>query len=513
MRMALEPHVGLQVALVVTLAAFADAHSWIERAYKVAPNGTMIGAEGYARGWVPRNSTNPVFQDTIPQWILPSSGQSAYSGDEVLNKYKLDENPQFPMLEAAPGDHIALIHLENGHTTLPQNQPKKPLNRGTIFLYGTSQPKEDESLFDVHLVWNKDGTGGDGRGTLLSTRNYDDGQCYQPNNGPISLQRAANLAPEGAVHDIELGCQSTIQLPSDLKPGSIYTIYWYWDWPDLDAGNIDFQATSNGLYPWAGTFMRGEKDPNGFTMAAIAKNESYASTIDIKITGDGSSSMGAKHANLMGEWIENQNIYSKAIKTQMSSNFQVNVDANGDRDGPGPAPVTSTSASHHHPQLAPTTAAGKEGNTQPTVTLIVTAQQSTVWKTVYKTVPAEQGPSTPTPGPVSPTLPQPRPTVVKTITMHVPAGASPSTSTTTTSTTTTSTSTSTSSARLGGSTVIKTITKHVPAASQPSDGAAVEKPTSTSLSSGSGIEVIGGRPTVTPFLPINQRRNWAFGRH
>ncbi|RFU72751.1 hypothetical protein TARUN_9509 [Trichoderma arundinaceum] len=499
---------GLKAALVSTLAALADAHSWIERAYKVAPNGTMIGAQGYPRGWVPRNSTDPAFQDTIPQWLLPASGQSAYSGDEVLNKYKLEENPQFPMLEAAPGDHIALIHLENGHTTLPQNQPKKPQNRGTVFLYGTSQPKENERLFDVHLVWNKKGTGGDGRGVLLSTRNYDDGQCYQPNSGPISLQRAAELAPEGAVHDIELGCQSTIQLPSDLKPGSIYTIYWYWDWPDLDAANINFEATTNGLYPWAGTFMRGEKDPNGFTMAAIAKNESYASTIDIKITGDGSSSVAAKHANLLGDWVENQNIYSKAIKSQMGSNFQVNVDANGAGDGPGSAPATPTSHSHHHPpQVVPTTTpAGREGNVQPTVTLVVTMQPSTVWKTVYKTVPAEQAPSTPvpTPTPASPTLAQPRPTVIKTVTMHVPAVASSSTSTTTTTTTTTSTSTSTF--QLTGSTVFKTITRHVPA------NGAVEQPTSTSSSS-SSIKIISGRPTVTPFLPINQRRNWAFGHH
>ncbi|KAM0253973.1 hypothetical protein ACHAQJ_006986 [Trichoderma viride] len=495
-----KPRVGLQVALVLAFAAIANAHSWIERAYKVAPNGTMIGAEGYARGWLPRNSTNPPFQDIIPQWLLPLSGQSAYSGDEVLNKYKLEENPQFPMLEAAPGDHIALIHLENGHTTLPQNQPKKPQNRGTVFLYGTSQPKENERLFDVHLVWNKNGTGGDGRGTLLSTRNYDDGQCYQPNNGPISLQRAAELAPEGAVHDIELGCQSTIQLPSDLKAGSIYTIYWYWDWPDLDASNIDFQATTNGLYPWAGTFMRGEKDPNGFTMAAISKNESYASTIDIKITGGSSSSAAVQHSNLNGEWVDKQNIYSKAIKDQMSGNFQVNVDANGGGGGPGSTPViTSTSAS---PQVAPTTTtAVKEGIAQPTVTPAAAAEQpSTVWKTIYKTVSGQQS--------ASASSSASRPVVFQTTTIHAPAEASPSTSTTTTTSTTTATitATSTSSAQAVGPTVILSITKHVPAA-------IAVQPTPISLSSSSTVEIINGRPTVTPFLPINRRRNWAFGHH
>ncbi|KAL7908744.1 hypothetical protein GGI35DRAFT_411473 [Trichoderma velutinum] len=502
--MASKPHVGLKAAMVATLATVASGHSWIERAYKVAPNGTMIGAEGYARGWVPRNSTDPAFQDSIPQWILPAAGQSAYSGDEVLNKYKLDENPPFPMLEAAPGDHIAIIHLENGHTTLPQNQPKKPQNRGTVFLYGTSQPNENERLFDVHLVWNKKGTGGDGRGVLLATRNYDDGQCYQPNPGPISTERAAKLAPEGANHDIELGCQSTLQLPSDLKPGSIYTIYWYWDWPDLNSDNINFDATTNGLYPWAGTFMRGEKDPNGFTMAAIAKNESYASTIDIKITGGDSS---AKHANFLSQWVENQNIYSKAIKSQMTSNFEVNIDANGANDSPSAAPVAPTAIAPKPSPVAPTSAAGKEGNVQHTVTHVVTAQPSTVWKTLYRTVSADHGPSTS----ASPTVEQPRPTVIKTITMHVPvAVASPSASTTTTTTTTTSTSTS--RIQPSASTVFMTITKHVPAATPPGDSP-VEAPTLTPSSSSSSVGAIDNRPTVTPFMPIVARRNWAFGHH
>ncbi|GFP56664.1 hypothetical protein TASIC1_0007015600 [Trichoderma asperellum] len=489
LRMAPKPRFGLKVALVLALATAAKAHSWIERAYKVAPNGTMIGAEGYARGWIARNSTDPPFQDSIPQLLLPVTGQSAYSGDEILNKYKKEENPQFPMLEAAPGDHIAIIHLENGHTTLPQNQPKKPQNRGTIFLYGTSQPRENERLFDVHLVWNKDGTGGDGRGVLLGTRNYDDGNCYQPNNGALSLQRAAELAPEGADHNIELGCQSTVQLPSDLKAGSIYTIYWYWDWPDLDASNIDFQATTNGLYPWAGTFMRGQKDPHGFTMAAISKNESYASTIDIKITG-GSSSSTAQHANINSEFIEKQNIYSMAIKDQMTGNYQVDIDANGGgQGGHGSTPVTSTSAAPH---VAPTTAAAtksaiRQGIAQPSAAPAGGdhEQQSTVWKTLYKTVSAESSSSTS--GPV----------VFVTTTVHTQAAAalhSPSTTTITSTTTMAVTSTRTNNAQVAGSTVIVSVTKHVAAALG-------GEPTPTSSN---------GRPTMTP---LNRRRNWAFGQH
>ncbi len=387
------------------LTTLANAHSWVEEAYRIAADGTLTGEPGYARGWVARDSKDPVWQDSIPQLLLPLKGQSAYSGDEVLNKYDFAAEPKFPMLQAAPGDHVALIHLENGHTTLPQNQPLKPLNRGTIFFYGTADPKPKERLFDVHLVWNRDGTGGDKRGRLLATRNYDDGQCYQPNPGELSKQRAEAHAADGAVHDRELRCQSDIQLPADLKPDSTYTVYWYWDWPNLNADQIKMDATKDGKFPWAGTFMRGEKDPNGFTMAAIALNESYASTVDIKIVdaaklpGSGKAAAGGGSAN----------IYSKAIPAQMTNNFIVDIDANG--GGPAtprtpaapapPAPPPSSGAapppsgaappppSGTAPPPPPSSGAAPPAGAGPTVTVTVTVPPSTV--TVTQTKPASDG--------------------------------------------------------------------------------------------------------------------------
>ncbi|KAH8179359.1 hypothetical protein LIA77_00878 [Sarocladium implicatum] len=367
------------LALFSALIPFAASHSWVERACRIAPNGTMVGPEGFARGYVPRDSVNPPFSDTIPTNILPAAGQAAYSGNEILNKFPLDPNPAFPLLEASPGDHIAIMHLENGHTTQPQNQPNKPRNRGTIFFYGTDQPKDQERLFDVHLVWNRQGTGGDKRGRLLGTRNYDDGQCYQPSNSQLSAERASSLAPEGAKHEQELACQSDIKLPSDLKPGSIYTIYWYWDWPDLNPQEIDIENTKNGEFPWAGTFMRGKKDPNGFKESAIAKNESYSSVIDVKITKpDGDDGFLRAKSGLDG-FIQNQDIYTKAIKAQMMSNFQVDVDVPGDAPGNigmpegGEEPASTTTMA-----IKPTQPVGGT----VTVTQTVTVPPATVIKTV-----------------------------------------------------------------------------------------------------------------------------------
>jgi hypothetical protein len=439
------------ILALTALLPFTAAHSWVERASRIAPNGTMIGPKGFARGYVPRDSTNPPFTDTIPTNILPIAGQPMYSGDEILNKFPLDPNPaNFPLLEAAPGDHVAIIHLENGHTTQPQNQPNKPRNRGTIFFYGTSKPKDQERLFDVHLVWNRDGSGGDKRGRLLGTRNYDDGQCYQPSNAELSTSRAAALASEGAKHEIELACQSDLQLPNDLKPGSIYTIYWYWDWPDLNPQEIDIEKTTDGRYPWAGTFMRGEKDPNGFKASAIAKNESYSSVIDIKITD---SDEGFKQKSEGGSaFIQNQDIYTKAIKSQMESNFQVDVDVPGDAPGFADSPEP--------PQ-----------DDKPSGTTTQSAPGATVTVTRLVTVPPA--------------------TVIKTVTITTGSDASPTSA----------------PIKIPDSVYVSSFLPGVPKESSSSSSTSLvfppppEETTSTSTT--------GGRPSVTPFL--RARENWGLG--
>lgn len=453
-----------RIASILALACSASAHSWIEYAFRIAPNGTMVGDRGYARGYMPRNETG--WKDSIPQLLLPVQGQSAYSGREVINKYPFTAKPEFPMLEAAAGDHIAIIHFENGHVTLPQNQPNKPLNRGTIFFYGTSEPKEQEKLFDVHLLWNNDGTGGDKRGTLLATRNYDDGQCFQPNTAEITDQRVSKLGVEGAKSTEELPCQSDIKLPADLKPGSIYTIYWYWDWPSLNPSNIDMSKTINGDYPWAGSFMRGDKVPNGWTMGAIAHNESYASVIDIKIVENQSiQGFAAKDAGVQ-EWVSEQNIYSKAIKGQMNNNFQVNPAILHEMKPSGSDATLPTATSGA--AGAPTTGVGRGGDGVTTVTVTVPA--TTLMTTIYKTVKPSSGNSLAAPSSTDDAV-----TVVVTVTTHVPPGPAATTAAKATA--------SVSDDYDFESSSIKPLTTITPS----------------------------GVPAVTPFMPRRRGRRWPFG--
>lgn len=397
MRLFPRSRAGLAGLAILSLTTSAAAHSWIESAYKIdAATRKFFGAPGYPRGG---NFRRLSAEDGVTdgEYInrIPENG--VYTGNENINKRPITQNFPNETLEAAPGDYIAILHLENGHVTTKAEG--RPLNSGTIFLYGTSEPKDEDRLFDIHLIWNKDGTGGDGRGKLLGTRNYDDSQCYEGN--PASQVAVERSAKNKALPADTLACQSDIQLPKDLKPGSTYTIYWYWDWPTLNTDEIDMEGTKKGLFPWMGTFMRGEKDPHGFTEAALATNESYSSTIDIKIVDkDGSS--GAK-ALPEDEFAGKPDVYKMAINSQLKDGgFQVEVDEPNQDGGGSQAPASSTAAggdrqNHMSSTAAPSatapTAPIPAGTTQVAEDGPITV---TVTRTVDPPAPTSTQPASPT---------------------------------------------------------------------------------------------------------------------
>ena len=176
-----------------------------------------------------------------------------------------------PRLKASPGAFVALRYQENGHVTLPQNQPGKPANRGNVYIYGTTQPKADEKFLDVHGKWNAQGTGGDKRGKLLATQPFDDGQCYQVNGGQISTQRQTKFPHQAdQLMGTNLWCQNDIAIPTDAPSGKPYTLYWVWDWP-----------TQKGVDPGL---------PNG-------KPETYTTCMDVDISAGGKTRRSPDIAN------------------------------------------------------------------------------------------------------------------------------------------------------------------------------------------------------------------------
>lgn len=235
--------VFMTVILAILLSASPiDAHSSVERLMRVASNGTMVGNQGFPRGFWPR--TAPGYYDNANIFLIPPDGNVAkilQPYDKLAHPYQRTSNYTAPYdkLTAAPGDMIVLQYQENGHVTLPQNQPNKTLNRGTVYIYGTEDFDGNSNLLDVHYQWNQNGTGGDRRGKLLATRNFDDGQCYQNNNGPIADKRRQEFnktdeQPMGTA----LWCQNDVQLPTNLTVGKPYTVIWVWDWPTMDQANI-----------------------------------------------------------------------------------------------------------------------------------------------------------------------------------------------------------------------------------------------------------------------------------
>lgn len=246
--------------------------------------------------------TNPGFGDPAMTNLIPPNGRA----NQILPTDKMCKSTQqnmvqtdgSPRLKAPAGSFVALRYQENGHVTLPDTQLGKPPNRGTVYVYGTTQPKSDETLLSIHKVWNSDGSGGDKRGVLLASQPYDDGQCYQVNGGKISATRQAEFKHTASqLMGGDLWCQNDVKLPSDAPSGKPYTLYWVWDWP-----------TAPGADPGL---------PKG-------KEETYTTCMDIDITA-------ANQQKSVAKFVDGQPVDNSGIKSYLN--------------GAGAAPSAGVSAS------------------------------------------------------------------------------------------------------------------------------------------------------------------------
>ncbi|KAK0627102.1 hypothetical protein B0T14DRAFT_562938 [Immersiella caudata] len=297
------------------LVPLSLAHSWVERTMRIAPNGTMIGAPGYERAHVVRGT---IPEDDI-RWLLPPDGPH----EKVIHLDHRIAHPrqrtlhycdQFGPVKAAPGNFVALQYQENGHVTLPTINPKKTLNRGTVYVYGTLHNNlTDTNLVDVHLAWTPDGTGGDRKGRLIATRDYDDGQCYQINNEAISLQRQKKFpkTPEDPMGQ-NLWCQTDIQIPCDTPVGAIYTIIWVWDWPTMSEVGVPVPPAS---------FHANRTDA---AVPYVKTPQIYTSVVDIQIV-DVEPGMVCKEGGGLAGYVEQTNMNLAANRAQLGNLFQVGV--------------------------------------------------------------------------------------------------------------------------------------------------------------------------------------------
>ncbi|GAB7344629.1 hypothetical protein MBLNU457_3116t1 [Dothideomycetes sp. NU457] len=221
---------------ITPLITKTTAHSWIEQMQVISDNGSFTGNMGYARGYVAR--TDPGYNGNTMDYLRPAldTGRTRINASDLLchpAQRTSNYTPNYPMLQVSPGGYASIKYLENGHVTLPQNQPGKPKAAGTVFVYGTTQPKDDEKIVDV-LAWTADGKGGDGRGSLLNAQNFDDGRCHQINSGAISTQRQQQFpdrVPDQPTSNVEQWCETDLKIPASAAPDSKLTLYWIWQWP------------------------------------------------------------------------------------------------------------------------------------------------------------------------------------------------------------------------------------------------------------------------------------------
>ncbi|KAI4155326.1 MAG: hypothetical protein LQ340_001064 [Diploschistes diacapsis] len=314
-------HTSFLTALAAStfLVKQASAHSWVEMLRNVANNGTFMGDPGYPRGYFNRSA--PGFNDKTMAYQVEQNGANP-SMCMGTQQGGLPQTPGAPRLQASVGSMIALLYQENGHVTLPQNVPGKPANRGTVYVYVTDQPHENETFYSIHKIWNADGTGGDKRGKLLTTQNFDDGQCYQKNDGTISTTRQKEFniieatLPEGG----NLWCQTDLAIPSDAQSGKPLALYWVWDWP-----------TSVGT---AG-------QPNGM-------NQTYTTCMDVDVVNGSSNS---KVAAAPIKYVPNSDIQGAGVPAAVNqmaqgTNFFAQTSAvNGFAPGAAPGPATAAASS------------------------------------------------------------------------------------------------------------------------------------------------------------------------
>lgn len=251
--------------LLPVFAMLVAAHSWVEQLANIAPNGSFVAEYGYPRGFVDKGAPN--FDQNADNWMMPPLQRQPHfiNRDDHLchpSQRVAYQTTNYPRLQTIPGGMIAMRYAENGHATIPEggrNLMGKPERAGTVFVFGTQQPRQDETLFEV-LQWTRDGSGGDGRGHLLSSQNFDDGRCYQLGNGAIAAnsrkERTPNPLLEQPGSEHELLCESDVMIPDNVPFKKPYTVYWVWQWP-----------TAPGRDP---------NDPSG-------KDEYYTSCIDVDV--------------------------------------------------------------------------------------------------------------------------------------------------------------------------------------------------------------------------------------
>ncbi|KAK9467687.1 hypothetical protein V1512DRAFT_235591 [Lipomyces arxii] len=182
--------------LLLVLPLHTDAHSWIDKLYATAPDGT-VRSTGYPRsyqGHIDLLETYHLMDPLDSTPLCMASQQSpTYSA-------------MYPMLTAMPGDNITALYDENGHITVDKLPPDgKPHPGYYAWLWG-SKGQQLTTVSDMLDVDN----------VLAGPFPFDDGKC--------SVTYNYGRVPQP--------CVSEFTLSTDIMPG-VYNVVWAWHFPKI----------------------------------------------------------------------------------------------------------------------------------------------------------------------------------------------------------------------------------------------------------------------------------------
>ncbi|KAI1209742.1 uncharacterized protein F4807DRAFT_88701 [Annulohypoxylon truncatum] len=338
------------VALLAAAAPAVHAHSWVEQVRQIDLTGAFTGSVGYPIGYMNRSA--PDFNDSLAQNKILNTATNP-----AICKPKAGAYDKVNRLSATSGDYVAMLYQENGHVTQPNLTPR-PYRDGIVNVYGTLNHEDSDGINDVLNSWTADGKGGNGKGKLLATHYYDDGQCYQNAGHNFAIPIYATRFHEHGLE--ELYCQTDFQLPEDLPDSGTYTVMWVWDWPLITS---DTQNTT----------------------------EIYTSCAEIEL---GPSKNSTKNAQV--KYAGNNKIQSAGIKSQLATQFEATGLGIGTHSPlPGPSSAATSTQGSDATTTSGVTATGSADPTSSstkkhkghqsgvaTVTVTAAAMTTTAWKTV-----------------------------------------------------------------------------------------------------------------------------------
>ncbi|KAF3057315.1 hypothetical protein GL218_05943 [Daldinia childiae] len=338
------PLYNISKAISLTLlaaSAVVDAHSWVEQVRKIDSTGAFTNPIGYPYAFMNRSALGFV-DEKVQNKILDTKP------NPPVCKPKAGAYDHLDRLTAAPGDYIALLYQENGHVTQPNLTPR-PYRDGLVSVYGTLHHEDSDGINDVLGSWTADGKGGNGKGKLLGTHFYDDGQCYQNAGHNFAIPIYATRYKEHGLE--ELYCQTDFQLPEDLPNEGTYTVMWVWDWPLITSDTTNV-------------------------------TEIYTSCAEIQLEAP----KGGKNTQV--KFSESNPINKAAIKSQLNMQFEATGLGIGTNPPAAPTETPVTSADNGSPTSEPVTSVETSTSKKhhnggvKTVTVTADAQTTTKWQTV-----------------------------------------------------------------------------------------------------------------------------------